>query len=138
MHLPGGSAAPRRPRAIPRLVARALLAGAVASLLAGCAGSLGTAWGGSIGAVLARDNRTGKVTVYQAPEGRAAARAGLLPGDELVTIEGRDVRHLTADQVHAALEGSVGTKVKVTVLSESDPTGRPHDLQIERGPLDKP
>jgi carboxyl-terminal processing protease len=103
--------------------------------LVGCGTSLGTAWGGSIGAVLTRDNATGQLTVRDAPEGKAAAKAGLLPGDELVAIEGRDVRRMTAEQVHSALEGSVGTKVKLTVQSETTP---PHQVTIERGPLDKP
>jgi carboxyl-terminal processing protease len=103
--------------------------------MAGCGAGLGGAWNGSIGAVLTRDNVTGEVTVRDAPEGKAAAKAGLVPGDEVVAVEGRDVRHLTADQVHAALEGSVGTTVTLTVRSETVP---PHQVKIERGPLDKP
>ena len=97
----------------------------------GCAAG----WGGSIGAVLTRDNKTGQVTVRDVPEGKAAAKAGLLPGDELISIEGRDVRHLSAEQVHSALEGPVGSRVKVTVQSE---TAAPHEVKIERSPLDHP
>ena len=85
--------------------------------------------------MLTRDNATGEIHVYEAPEGKAAAKAGLTKGDEVLAVEGRDVRHLTADQLHAALEGSVGTTVTLTVQSE---TAGPHPVKIERGPLDKP
>ncbi len=100
-------------------------------LAAGCA----TSWGGSVGAVLSRNNETGKVTVRETPEGKGAAKAGLAPGDELIAIEGHDVRHLSAEQVHAALEGPVGSRVKLTVQSE---TSAPHDVKVERSPLDHP
>jgi C-terminal processing protease CtpA/Prc len=103
----------------------------IALLAAGCAAT----WGGSIGAVLTRNNETGKVTVREAPEGKGAAKAGLVPGDELIAIEGHEVRNLSAEQVHAALEGPVGSKVKLTVQSE---TSAPHDVKVERSPLDHP
>lgn len=71
---------------------------------------------GSIGAVLSRDNDTGALYVRDLSEGLAAERAGLLPGDELVMIEGRYVRDLDAKEIRALLRGDVGSFVRLTVV----------------------
>jgi len=79
--------------------------------VAGCGGTTG-----SIGAVLGRDNQTLALHVREAPKGMAAARAGLVPGDEIVMIEGFYVRNLTAKQIQTLLRGDPGTTVELTVL----------------------
>lgn len=71
---------------------------------------------GSIGAVLAQGSSNGRVTVREAPPGYPASRAGIEPGDEILLIEGRDVRSMTPEAIHQALEGDVGTQVKLTLL----------------------
>jgi C-terminal processing protease CtpA/Prc len=48
----------------------------------------------------------------------AAGKAGLQPGDELILIDGRDVRDLDERGVHQALGGNVGDPVKLTLLRE--------------------
>lgn len=72
---------------------------------------------GTIGAMLAQtpDRR---LVLHEVPPDLAAGRAGLLPGDELLLIDGRDVRELDEPGVHRALGGSVGDTVKLTVLRE--------------------
>jgi carboxyl-terminal processing protease len=80
---------------------------------------------------LVRSEREGTVIVRAAPPGLAAARAGLEPGDELLLIDGRDVRAMSSDQVHAALEGEIGSTVRLTVLRR----GEIARLAVERGPL---
>ena len=86
------------------------LAFLTALLLNACAAQRGT-----IGAVLAqRDDRT--LVVREAPANLAAAKAGIEPGDELLLIDGRDVRAMTSDEVHRALAGDVGQTVKLTVV----------------------
>jgi C-terminal processing protease CtpA/Prc len=72
---------------------------------------------GTIGAVLAQtpDQR---LVLREVPPSLAAGRAGLLPGDELLLIDGRDVRELDERGVHRALTGSVGDSVKLTLLRE--------------------
>jgi C-terminal processing protease CtpA/Prc len=85
--------------------------------LAGLAlGALGcAAEHGTIGALLAqRDDRT--LVVREAPEGLAAAKAGVEVGDELLLIDGRDVRSMTPAEVHRALSGEVGQTVKLTLV----------------------
>ncbi len=71
---------------------------------------------GSIGAVLSRDNDTGALYVRDLSPGLAAERAGLLPGDELVMIEGRYVRDLDAKEIRVLLRGDVGSGVRLTVV----------------------
>jgi C-terminal processing protease CtpA/Prc len=43
------------------------------------------------------------------------ARAGLEPGDEVLAVDGRDVRDLSPEAVHRALAGDIGSTVTLTV-----------------------
>ena len=70
---------------------------------------------GTIGAVLAQKD-DGRLFVRDVPEGLAAADAGLQPGDEVLLIDGKDVRALGAKGVHEALSGEVDQPVKLTLL----------------------
>jgi carboxyl-terminal processing protease len=72
---------------------------------------------GTIGAMLAQtpDQR---LVLHEVPPDLAAGRAGLQPGDELLLIDGRDVRELDEAGVHRALTGSVGDSVKLTLLRD--------------------
>jgi predicted metalloprotease with PDZ domain len=71
---------------------------------------------GSIGAMLARDNDTGALYVRDLSPGLAAERAGLLPGDEILMIDGRYVRELKSAAVRTLLRGDVGSNVDLTVV----------------------
>lgn len=95
-------------RRLPELI------GVLAIALVGCAASMG-----SIGAVLVQSHHDGKVSVRDAPRGWPAAQAGVVPGDEILFIDGRDVRNMSADAVHLALEGQVGSTVELTILHRS-------------------
>ena len=85
---------------------------------------------GTIGAVLAQtpDQR---LVLREVPAELAAGRAGLQPGDELLLIDGRDVRELDATGVHQALIGDVGDPVKLTLLRE----GRVIRVTLRRTPV---
>jgi C-terminal processing protease CtpA/Prc len=84
------------------------------ALCLGCAAPRGT-----IGAVLAqRDD--GRLFLRELPKGLAAERAGLEPDDEILLIDGRDVRAMNAEQVHQALSGDVGQPVKLTLVRGED------------------
>ncbi|MBT4503245.1 MAG: S41 family peptidase [Gemmatimonadetes bacterium] len=48
-------------------------------------------------------------------EGTPADRAGLLPGDLIVAIEGRDTRDLPLDEIVDILRGEPGTQVRIEV-----------------------
>lgn len=93
----------------PRALALAL---ALAALALGCsAPSVG-----SVGAVLGVDGETGSVLVRETREGRAADKAGLVPGDEILMIDGVYVRDLGAEAVRNRLRGPVGSSVELTVV----------------------
>jgi len=89
---------------------------------------------GSIGAVLVQSHPDGKVTVRDVPPGLPAAQAGIVPGDEVLFIEGRDVRDMSPDAVHFALEGQVGSVVELTILHR----GKIERIPLKRAPLESP
>lgn len=70
----------------------------------------------------------------EAPSDMAGAKAGLLVGDELLAIDGESVTKMSPPDVQRALEGRVGTKVRLTVLRH----GSTVDLSVERGPFKDP
>ena len=89
---------------------------------------------GSIGAVLAQAKDDGHVTIREVPPGLPAAAAGVEVGDEILLIDGRDVRAMSPDQIHRALEGDVGSTVRLTLLRRA----RIERVEVRRGPLRTP
>lgn len=98
-----------------------------ALLLPACAAERGT-----IGAVLGQSAEQ-RLILREVPPNLAAGRAGLLPGDELLLIDGRDVRELDERRVHHALGGAVGDPVKLTLLRD----GRVIRVTLRRTPAPK-
>ncbi|HYP90536.1 MAG TPA: PDZ domain-containing protein [Polyangiaceae bacterium] len=87
---------------------------------------------GTIGAVLAQTGDQ-RLVLREVPETLAAGRAGLQPGDELLLIDGRDVRELDPRGVHQALSGTLGEPVKLTLLRD----GRVIRVTLRRTPAVK-
>jgi C-terminal processing protease CtpA/Prc len=87
---------------------------------------------GTIGALIAQtpDQR---LVLREVPPELAAGRAGLATGDEILLIDGRDVRELNAQAVHGALSGELGAPVKLTLLRE----GRVVRVTLLRSPPPK-
>lgn len=75
---------------------------------------------GSVGAVLGRDEETHAVHLRDVPKGLGAAEAGLVPGDEIVMIDGFYVRDLSARQIRTLLRGDVGTQIELTVVRNGE------------------
>lgn len=72
---------------------------------------------GSIGVVLGRDGESQEVFVREAPEGADLPDGRqLIPGDQLVMVDGVYVRDLGTKDLRARLRGEVGSEVDVTVL----------------------
>ena len=109
-------------RRLPKLALLALLT-------AGC-----FARPGSIGAVLAQSKGDGRVTVRETPPGLPAAEGGIVPGDEVLLIDGRDVRGMSPEAIHLALEGEIGSTVQVTLLR----AGKVERIALRRAPLAAP
>jgi C-terminal processing protease CtpA/Prc len=98
--------------------------GALLLLLAGCGPERGT-----IGALIGQ-GADQRLVLRDVPPELAAGKAGLQPGDELLLIDGRDVRELDQRGVHQALAGNVGEQVKLTLLRE----GRVIRVTLRRTP----
>ncbi len=113
----------RHGRAVP------LLALALALALAACAHA-GGEWPGGIGAVLRFRAAEGVLQVAEAPEGGAAARAGVVVGDVVVAIDGEPVAHLSTEAVVTRLRGQVGTRVVLRVRRGLDA----REVTVERAP----
>ncbi len=74
---------------------------------------------GTIGALLGQ-RPDGRLFVRAAPQHLAAAEQGVRAGDEILLIDGRDVRQMTEGDLHRALEGEVGKTVKLTLVRGRD------------------
>jgi C-terminal processing protease CtpA/Prc len=71
---------------------------------------------GTIGAVVGVDNETGAVFVRETREGLAADKSGLLPGDEILMIDGLYARDIGAAALRDRLRGAVGSTIELTVV----------------------
>jgi C-terminal processing protease CtpA/Prc len=99
-----------RSRRAPALLLALCVLLLLLSALAACEAPRGT-----IGAVIAQDGETRRLFVRDVPPGLAADKAGIKPGDEILLIDGLDVRAMNAHQIHAALSGDVDATVKLTL-----------------------
>ena len=72
---------------------------------------------GGLGLVVAM--RDGYVTVVAPMEDTPAARAGILSGDRVVQVNGKNVQQLAMDDVVKQLRGDPDTKVSVTIQRPS-------------------
>lgn len=59
---------------------------------------------------------SGDLFAREVPAGLGAAKAGMQAGDQVILIDGRDVRPLSDAAIHSILSGERGTRVRVTVL----------------------
>ncbi len=107
---------------------RLLLAGVIGffAVFSGCSGSAP----GTIGAALGQraDHR---LFVRSLPPGQGAERAGLQEGDEILLIDGRDVRAMSPDEIRRAVRGDVGSRMVLTVLRGTEK----HEIAVVRTPL---
>jgi C-terminal processing protease CtpA/Prc len=70
---------------------------------------------GTIGAILAQ-RPDGTLVIHEVPKGLAAAKGGLKPGDEILLVDGADVRMMDEKAVYRSLSGEIGSKVRLTIV----------------------
>lgn len=76
----------------------------------------------------------GPVLISRVVKDGPAARGGLLPGDNLVAVDGTSLADKTIDQTLELLGGEDGEPIKLDVIRD----GKPVSLDITRGPVDIP
>lgn len=94
---------------------------------AGCATERGT-----VGVRFSRD-ASGHLYARDVPPGLGAAKAGMRAGDQIVLIDGRDVRPLSDEAIHTMLSGERGARVRFTVLRREEALR----FSVERTPVPK-
>ena len=95
---------------------------------------------GGIGAIIG--TRGDWVTITDPYEGFPAARAGLRAGDKIMTIDGKNAKKLTSDEVSHMLKGKAGTNVVVKIArmgadgseKESEVTLTREEIKIKNVP----
>lgn len=112
-----------------RVSERALLLAGVISVSAVFCGC-GSSAPGTIGAALGQrtDHR---LFVRSLPPGQGADRAGLQEGDEILLIDGKDVRAMSSEDVRRAVRGDVGSSMVLTILRGTDK----REIKVVRTPL---
>jgi len=83
---------------------------------------------GGIGITVKQDGKD--VRVLSVLEDGPSARAGLVPDDVILEIDGKSIGDLPLDTVIDRLRGPVGSKVAVSFIGAKD--GKAHDLAIAR------
>jgi len=69
------------------------------------------------------------LTVVTPLPGTPAMKAGILPGDKIIKIEGESTKGITLREAVKKLRGKPGTKVKITIYREDE---EPFDVEITR------
>ena len=97
--------------------------------------SIGGTYSG-IGATLTKNVETGGITVVRCFEGAPSVEGGLLPGDQIVSVDGTDVLNMDISEAVALIKGEEHTRVVLTVYREGETDYL--DLSIERANIDIP
>jgi carboxyl-terminal processing protease len=75
--------------------------------------------------------REGQIVVIAPLEGTPAAKAGILPGDMILSINGESTVNMTVDQAVSKIRGKAGTEVRLDVLHKD--LKQPTEIAIIRG-----
>jgi len=94
----------------------------------------GTSNGGSIGVQLIVDPELNQVVVVNTTPDSPAQKAGMLPGDVILEVNGIDMSGATAEVVVSACRGDPGSVVQVTVR-HSDSKSRSQTFDLKRATL---
>ncbi len=73
-----------------------------------------------IGASIRQDEKTGRKIITEVQKGQPAERAGLKAGDELVKINGKEIRKVSLTEAVSQIKGEEGKKSVLTVLRKEN------------------
>jgi carboxyl-terminal processing protease len=90
-----------------------------------------------IGVQLLLDPRSGHVMILNTVTDGPAAKAGILPGDVVVQVDGIDVQSATAEVVAAMCRGEAGTTVTLTIRHDGTTSSQSATTQltVARAPI---
>ena len=80
---------------------------------------------------LAFNPADGHLYVRSMPPEQGAAQAGLRIDDEIVALDGKDVKAMSDDDVRRAVRGDVGSNLVVTIVRD----GQRQDVTVKRSKL---
>lgn len=83
---------------------------------------------GGLGIEVTEEN--GYIKIITPLDDSPAARAGVMPGDLIVEIDGRPLRDMQVDDATDLLRGEPGTSVRLTMMRENEP--EPIELTLTR------
>lgn len=89
-----------------------------------------------IGAVMSQAASTGVVTIIQVYEDSPAMKGGMLPGDMLCGVEGKEIAGMDLSSIVALVKGEEGTKVSIDVIHQGDE--KESTLVMERAKIEVP
>ncbi|MDO8183769.1 MAG: S41 family peptidase [bacterium] len=89
---------------------------------------------GGVGMELGR--KDGDLVVVSALAGSPAKRAGVLPADKIIRVDGVDTHSLSVEEAVKKIRGAVGTKVKLSLFRPSE--NKTLDLTITRETIQVP
>ncbi len=91
---------------------------------------------GGIGIQVGIDNESGRLRVIAPMVGTPAYEGGILAGDQIVEIDGKNAEGMSPDKAIEVLTGRPGTEVKLSVLHEG--AEEPEPITITRAIIDVP
>lgn len=83
---------------------------------------------GGIGALV--NTIDGEITIMEPYEGNPAHAAGILAGDVVLQVDGKDVKNMNTEEVSTLLKGQAGTSAKITIRRYGE--DKPLTFDVER------
>ncbi|WP_094550548.1 S41 family peptidase [Petroclostridium xylanilyticum] len=83
-----------------------------------------------IGVVVAPDPKDNLITVVAPFEGTPGEKAGILPGDKIIKVNGKDVWADKLEEAVSMMKGPKNTEVTITIVREN--LSQPKDITIKR------